>query len=228
MKSSIPSASIDLYLNFMHEIKGRLAVLLHALEEGYGLSKPSIHEFGYLQLRMICELIALSTLVANGNVPATQSGRMTKAYQADWILNAMEKAHPDFYPLPLEKVKHADESVTYIVSKIEHLTKRDLVKLYAECGRNLHRGSLRTAGWPFPRELERIRHHSEQIMSLLYFHKILLFDSTHEIWVHMHDANDPSLAVKKAGVRIEVLQRLGRNTREGRILKPDGDPEWGE
>ena len=64
---------ISLYAAIMEEIKFRIAAI-----EGLHSGKINIHsalinEMSFLQLRMICELIALGCLVAHGDIEETTS-----------------------------------------------------------------------------------------------------------------------------------------------------------
>lgn len=92
------SALRDLYCNLMMEIRQRSDIVASAANEQYNIPKLAAYELCYLQFRLICELIALSALAAHGDIHATKSGRLTKSYQADAILNMLEKLHPNFYP----------------------------------------------------------------------------------------------------------------------------------
>jgi|SRR5882724_2304781 len=56
-------------------------------------------EFCYLQLRMLCELIAVGCLVVHGDVEGTKG--LCKVWAADKVMKRLEKLHPDFYPHPM-------------------------------------------------------------------------------------------------------------------------------
>jgi hypothetical protein len=96
------------YCNLMEELKARHAIIRSILEEArhgrFALSPYILGELCFLQLRMICELIALGCLLIHGDIPATRTNRMQKAYGADWIIGRLEELHPSFYPLPGEQV----------------------------------------------------------------------------------------------------------------------------
>ena len=69
----------------MEEIKLRFEVIVD-IESGHvKLPERALYEFCYLQVRMICELISLSCLVAHGDI--TKSNKLTKTYQADRIVS---------------------------------------------------------------------------------------------------------------------------------------------
>jgi hypothetical protein len=63
-----PKATIELYCGLMEEIKIRQQVISTILERKLSLPVRVAHELCYLQLRMICELIAIGCLVAHGDI----------------------------------------------------------------------------------------------------------------------------------------------------------------
>jgi hypothetical protein len=94
---------------------------------------------------MICELIALGCLLIHGDIPATRTKKMQKAYAADWIIGRLEELHPSFYPLPGKQVLDDERKVIEVRPNTRpHLTKAELLKLYAHCGSVLHRGTLKS------------------------------------------------------------------------------------
>ena len=101
-------------------------------------------EFAYLQLRMICELIALGCLAAHGDIEGARTAKLRRSYEADGILKALEKLHPDFYPKPSRQSHDRDAKGIWRLEPIKSgfLTKQELFRLYGECGRFLHRGNL--------------------------------------------------------------------------------------
>src|SRR5579872_3616704 len=88
-----------LYANLMDEAKARFAHINLAVSGRAGFATPIIREFCYLQIRFLCELVALSCLVAHGDISALQSHKIGKAYSADDILNRLTKLRPHFWQL---------------------------------------------------------------------------------------------------------------------------------
>jgi hypothetical protein len=118
--------AMDAYSILMHEAKRRLLAMGTALEGKTGLPKGVVCEFCFLQLRMLCELIALGCLTAHGDL---MSGKLRETWQADKIIRGLEELHPDFYPIAATEVL---------------FTKEELIKLYWKCGDLLHRGTFET------------------------------------------------------------------------------------
>ena len=100
-------------------------------------------EFAFLQLRMNCELIALSCLAAHGDVAGV--AQLREKYDADLILKRLGELHPDFYPIPSKQAATKDASGIWRNTPITSgfLTKSDLVSLYGRCGDYLHRGTMK-------------------------------------------------------------------------------------
>src|SRR5258706_10461789 len=112
--------AINLYANLMDEVKVRIASLNAALVGGTGLPPPILREFCFLQLRMLCELIALGCLTAHGDIEETT--KLRKQYAADRIVGELERLHPNFYPWPLREVGSKFEGINE-----GFLTKVDLI-----------------------------------------------------------------------------------------------------
>lgn len=186
------SSYAALYADIMEEIKGRHSVVLGALDEKKLDSFPKFvrAETCYLQLRMICELIALGCLVAHGDIPATKRGKLKGAWNADLIVSALGKLHEDFYPRAGKQAVGADGRLEVIDQTDPHLTKSELQRLYAQAGRVLHRGNvenLRTRRIPGSTEIQEW---ANKITALLNHHQITIVDSDLEIWCIMHARSD--------------------------------------
>jgi hypothetical protein len=90
---------LNVYAALMEEIKERVAWIDWAIDKVSDWPSPeAVHEFCYLQLRMICESIALACLIAQGHVGIVK--KLRKEYAADRIIKELEKLHPDFFPRP--------------------------------------------------------------------------------------------------------------------------------
>jgi hypothetical protein len=180
------------YCNLMEELKARQAVVLKILtdaREGRFAFPPYIlGELCFLQLRMMCELIALGCLLVHKDVPAARTTRMQKAYAADWIVNRLTELHPSFYPLAgVQTLDEAARVIRVDPNTKPHLTKDKLLELYAECGAVLHRGNLKgiLAADPKHMDLLRAAKWTAQITQLLDHHQIPLLDERYQIWVGM-------------------------------------------
>ena len=79
-----------LYADLMEEAKARIAAIDTAINKTTALLPPTfIQEFCFLQLRMLCELIALGCLVAHGDIAETS--KLKAEWSADDIIKALKK-----------------------------------------------------------------------------------------------------------------------------------------
>jgi hypothetical protein len=164
--------AMDAYSVLMHEAKQRLLAMDTALEGKTGLPIAAVCEYCFLQLRMLCELIALGCLTAHGDL---QIGKdLRKAWQADKIIHLLQQLHPKFYPYA------ATERETATELREEGFTKEELVKLYGKCGDVLHRGTFQTL-WSRKSgdvDIEEIRTWKQKIEARLSSHAILMADGS--------------------------------------------------
>jgi len=135
-------------------------------------------ELGYIQLRMLCELVALGCLVAHGDIEATKSNKLQDAYAADNIIKRLEQLHSNFYPRPIIcNFSPGRIHIEHVESGF--LTKDELLTLYYECGRFLHRGSLKEMYHPsnpkHPPQIERVLEWGKKFSTLLSQHQISSF-----------------------------------------------------
>lgn len=186
MLSARQNATIETYANIMQEVKTRIAAIDPVILGNTKLPDLLATEFAYLQIRFICELVALGCLVAHGDIEEAQGPKLQKAYNADMILKMLGDLHADFYPIPITlKPGTTIEQQDYTDVKDGYLTKAELQVLYGECGNKLHRGSLKNLLSAKPPSLQRdlqgltaIQVWRRKIIALLNVHHIRLHDST--------------------------------------------------
>jgi len=178
--------ALKLYSLLMKEVKIRVLGIEAALSGQIVVTGWMIREFCYLQLRMICELIALGCLVAHGDIKATQAGKLPKAYAADRIFTLLGKLYATFYPTPLRFVSmnpHASGTGrihNYEPIKTGFLTKAELVSLNHRASDFLHRGTMAKLLSPepidegFPDVLTWVN----KIQALLSTHSLSLLDGS--------------------------------------------------
>lgn len=175
----------------MEEIKLRIEAI-KSTNPFVGILNPRIiEEFCYLQLRMICELIALGCLLVHGDIEETQTSKIQKAYAADWILETLAKLHKNFYPTPGKQITSKDgKGKTIEIIKGGYLTQENLPKLYHKCGAMLHKGNLRTLrkGSIRTPDFASIQRSIDEIMQLLNHHQIQLIAGNEQIWVMMNES----------------------------------------
>jgi len=196
---------VDLYAAIMEEVKVRLSSIETAAMGKTGLIGPIAREFCFLQLRMLCELIALACLVAHGDIKETT--KLRKLWAADKIIKALETLHPEFYPTPIRtNVRPDPEPNTFEkVTNAPILTKADLIKLYGKvCGDTLHRGSLKkllSPDTPVIRHFNDVVDWSNKIAKLLAFHAMQAADKKHMIVTILYDRDSNYRVCVKLGQR---------------------------
>jgi len=169
---------LHVYKNLMEEVKLRLGVvatLVYADPATLGLPSQIVRETCYLQLRMVCELIALGCLLVHEDIPATKTPKMVKRYEADFIINKLEELHPDFYPEPIRRTANEKGFTIDGIDPAHGCTKEDLVRLYRHCGSVLHKGSIKkllSAKSPIETKYDDIKEWRRKIVRLLNEHYI--------------------------------------------------------
>lgn len=133
-----------LYANLMDEVKVRIDCIDRAVRGQTGFPGPIVREFCYGQLRFLCELIALSCLVAHGDIPATRSKRLGKKWSAQDIMDELTKLREHFYPIA---VRQKPRRAGFREGEMEGINpppfpKDALLKLYGECHAKTHRGNV--------------------------------------------------------------------------------------
>jgi hypothetical protein len=186
----------ELYAGLLTEMRGRRLVLSQILEcQRAGvpnrLADFAALELCYLQLRMLCELVALGCLAAHGDIPDARTSRLLNEYKADVILNALEKLHHEFYPIPFRQVPPPPGTDINAIEDINdnYLTKPDLLKLYYECGNHLHRGSTSRISPLTSFDFQRINGWHDKMLTLLKSHRIRLIDQDFELWCLLNHDN---------------------------------------
>ena len=190
MNSKADEAAKELYLDLMVEIRARAESVKAATGGKCDIPPILIREFGYLQIRMMCELIGLACLVAHGDIPATKSKRLSKEYDPASILRQLEALHPDFYPVPVT-FHRREGGFEYRPRDAPFLTKAELADLYGKCGDVLHIGSLRSLLKSEPQpvsDFTDIADWTNKILNLLGSHMISRIGNEFHFCTEMSDS----------------------------------------
>jgi len=168
--------ALNAYCRLLDEAKHRLSTLDKLLSGTTGLPVGAVHESSFLQLRMLCETIALGCVIAQGDHDPTK--KITKEYSADRLIEYMDRIHPEFYPRAAKQTEAGPAVYDAILLDHGYLTKEELRKLYIECGAHLHRGTLKELGSKRTYDLEykAIRMWEEKIDTLLRYHILSMLD----------------------------------------------------
>jgi hypothetical protein len=133
--------AISAQVRLLDEAAVRIAAINSVLAQDQSWHPSLSVEFSYFQLRMLCETVALSCLVAHGDIEATRTSKLQNGYAADNIIKKLEQLHANFYPHPVTVSATANGMHLERISS-GFLAKAEFLSLYHECGARLHRGSL--------------------------------------------------------------------------------------
>jgi hypothetical protein len=184
--------AMGLYADLLEEAKIRINSVEQALSGRIPLPGPFLHEYCFLQLRMLCELIAIGCLVLHGDIDKSGIGKLKKTWSAEDIIKALSDIHPSFYPIPHTQ-EQTENGVHLTALDGGFLNKSDLLTLVQTSGSHLHRGSLKKilkgrqpTQFNFPDVLSWL----QKIGKLLSFHMIPLFETGTLILVVLRNTRD--------------------------------------
>jgi len=182
------------YGNFMDEVRVRLRIVetTLALDEQGLIPAPGASDLCSLQFRKICEAIAVGCLAAHGDIPAAKSKNLGKMYRADKLIKALEKLHPDFYPIPCTMITLANGTVINEPVKDRHLSKAVLIALYFKMDEEMHVGGLDSRTHQFhPINRPSIAGIVKLIRTLLSTHYIQFHDPDYRMIVNLNEIGKP-------------------------------------
>ena len=124
----------------MEEIKVRFNIINFTYQNKIGFPPEMVREICYLQFRLICETIALGSIIMHGDVPKTKA--LNNSYKPHEIIDILDGIKPYFYPQPYE-IKMEGE-VENIIGRndLVHLSKDELKVLWGKSGDILHKGKI--------------------------------------------------------------------------------------
>lgn len=195
----------ELYANLMDEVKVRVDCISTTCNGRGTYPTVIIREFCWLQLRMLCELIALSCLVAHGDIASLKAHKIGKSYSADEIIDRLEKLRPHFYPIAGRQTFNASSPARFGFDGIDPspLPKEELIGLYGKSHRYVHRGSLKKMlSMDTPIDINvnipEIIQWAQKINDLLSFHAIAINENEVMICMLRNADNDHKVQVATA------------------------------
>jgi hypothetical protein len=148
MPEKLPPMTI--YANLMEEARYRIEAMDAALSGRLPLPDMILEEFIYLQIRLLCEIVALGCLIAPGDFTQDQLTKLRDEYDADKIIKTLAPLSATFFPEPI-RISVGPPSPTDPKGSVHidlapagsFLTKDELLSLYGRTGNYLHRGKLK-------------------------------------------------------------------------------------
>ncbi len=172
-------APLDLYCGLMEEIKIRTKSIQTVMTGQMAPPFPGAiaREHCFVQLRMICEILAIGCVVVHNQTSAVKA--FEKLWNAKDIMDRLEEMNPYSFPRPVKIHRYPEGSpIGFDIKPIlpPALTKESLLKLYGRCGDALHRGHLRkiaSINIPVgPINLDEINEAVQNLVNLLRAHQI--------------------------------------------------------
>jgi hypothetical protein len=177
----------QIYADLMDEARIRIHAIRDTIDARESWAPRLLQEFVYLQLRTLCETIALGCLVAHGDI----TNRSTlKRWEIPAIMKEMGKLNPDFYPRPV-RIQFLPTIVRLHDYSEPFLSKAELTKLWKRSGSFVHRGSakdlLAEQGSQLVVNLDPVIEWGRKILNLLEQHIISSADKkSHVLAVLSH------------------------------------------
>ena len=179
-------APLNLYCGLMDEIKIRVKSIETIIKDQMAPPFPGAiaREHCFLQLRMVCETLAIGCLVIHNQTSDVKA--FEKLWNAKDIMDRLERLNPHSFPRPIQIIRHPPGSQFAMdIIPIMHppFTKDGFLKLYGHCCDALHRGHLRKIANYIPAgpvNLQEIGSAVNELVNLLRAHQISSPDySTH-------------------------------------------------
>ena len=175
------------YQKIMEEIKRRIEVITALLDKSVALPFQATQvETTLLQVRMVLELLALSSLAANREIFEATQKKFRDSWKVSKIVNDVRRLNPNFYPIPLlhtnfEGLDRLDEITE------GSLTLEELIKIHGQCGERLHALNPYDSSFELDYFEKNIPLWMNKLMRLLALHKIRLLDDDVFFLVYMED-----------------------------------------
>jgi hypothetical protein len=171
----------QIYADLMDEARIRIHAMRDAINARDSWTPRLLQEFLYLQLRTLCETIALGCLVAHGDV---KNRSTLKRWDIPAVVKEMENLNPDFYPRPV-RIRFSPGVVKLDDYTAPALSKAELLTLWERSGSFVHRGSakdlLAKQGSELVVNLDPVIQWGAKILNLLEQHVISSADKKSHI-----------------------------------------------
>ena len=161
-----------LYMRLMTEAKARIRCVEMIADGRTEYFSPGVaRESCFLQLRMLCELIAVACVAAHEN---KTTGQLLKYYEPHKIFAELAKLNANFYPQPVTLEIMRDRVFRTTPHDNGALTKSELINLRNQLGDNLHKKPIRDL-------LKAQQHRTDFTDVLAWLEKIKSLLMTHRI-----------------------------------------------
>ncbi len=199
------------HLQVLFEINARLQIIesVKQINAPFGIAR----EICYLQLRHICELVAIGSVIVQGDY--TSSPDFTGEYAPSKVFKSLDKHYPGSFPQTLV-IEKGENGIQFKcnVSRNE-MTRKEMEELWGRTGNFLHRLKLKNF---FREETElniwpEIDQHTAKLKALLNPHAIAMHKPKILVCASLYgDGGHPDLAFLeyKTDGTMEMHQFKGR------------------
>lgn len=227
-----------LYADLMEEVKVRFQLIDAILSGRLIMPDFLAEETCYLQLRMLCETVALCCVIAHDTMGPIDVDRLGGRYDADGIIKILEgiweesatgneaNPRPEFFPRPinLTVTKPSPENpkgeAHFDYIEKGSLTKVELIKLYRRTGNYLHRGKVKKIKAHLPAkswDKAAVASWTNKFVALLNAHHIAAADNERHWIVILQNANDGNRVQVALGESMAAREQSAQRARnEGR------------
>ena len=178
----------DLYGGLITEARFRIEAVERLLARS-NMPPRIIEELCYLQLRLLCEVIALGCLVAHGDI---RTRKMMRESKPGIIFKQLERCTPTSTQKP--SYYRCENGGLHVEPRPgPWLSKDHLKTLWKKSGNELHRGNvarLLSGPNPAPVNLAAVRTWVQKIRNLLHNHQISSRDNKRHYLVLLSDADN--------------------------------------
>jgi hypothetical protein len=194
--ATVPGSRI--YCDLMEEVKSRLDAIREIVIELHKEVNPRpfvLAESGFLQLRFVCELIALACVGIHESLGLGPA--LLKSWNAGRIFDDLRKVHPLCFPRPASV--NSIDGTHHVHVHPAAIGMEDLQQVYGRCGDILHRGVLKhmLAGKERVYDINILHKWASEIGRLLTCHIILVPAESGAYVVNLTGGPDSSVQLIK-------------------------------
>jgi hypothetical protein len=183
------SRNQQLYVDIMEQAKLRIHAIRFVINEKERWFPLLLQEFCWLQIRMLCEMIAYGCLVAHADIT---NRRTLKQKDIGEAFKRLEQLNADFFPRAI-RLRRERGGLTFDLYNAPVLAQEEVSKVWGQAGDYLHRGSAlkllnADRGGPIV-DLDKIINTGTKIMNLLEQHIISSADKKTHLIAVLADAS---------------------------------------
>ena len=187
----------DVYIALMQQVVIRLDAVALSLAEAKSnpdhVNNWQNAEFCYLQIRKVCEYVALAVLAAHGEYDGAKASNLEKEWHAAELFDKIAQLNPYSFPIPIQ-IQHDQNGVGrhHLAPGIVKIQLSEISGIYGSAGARLHVGSLRNllSGRLPPYDLAEVADWRNRFVQTLNIHSIRLPHVACILLVHLKDERD--------------------------------------